>query len=196
MIHYQRVASEDELTGILQLQRQNLPAGLSEEEMRHEGFVTVSHNTAMLRELNRIEPHLIAREDNRVIAYLLTMTEQSQNDIPVLQPMFRLFLQLPFGEKKVSDYRYIVVGQVCVDKAYRSRGILDACYAAYREAFQKKYDFAITEIAAANLRSLRAHQRVGFREWYRYTAPDGMEWVIVVWDWNGLAAENASTSPG
>jgi len=189
MIRYKRVTTEDELAGILKLQKQNLVPALTEEEIRSQGFVTVSHSFDSLRQLNDIESHIIAKDDDRVIAYLLAMTKESRFLVPVLQPMFDLFRTIFFAGKAVVDFHYLVVGQVCVDKAYRSKGILDQCYTFYKERFQKRYDFAITEIAAHNLRSLAAHKRIGFQEVHRHLAPDGVEWVVVLWDWNKLSKD-------
>ncbi|HEU4902039.1 MAG TPA: GNAT family N-acetyltransferase [Flavisolibacter sp.] len=186
MIHYKKAGTQAELKGILHLQQQNLAPALTEAEMNSQGFVTVMHSLEMLQRLNDIEPHIIAKDNENVVAYLLAMTAQSQDNIPVLRPMFGLFRNVPFAGKTIADFHYLVVGQVCVDKNYRSQGILDDCYAFYRQAYQNTYDFAVTEIAANNPRSLRAHKRVGFEDVYRYTAPDGVEWVIVVWNWNGI----------
>lgn len=186
MIRYLRASAEADLKGILQLQQQNLAPALTAAELNSQGFVTVTHSLEMLQQLNDIEPHIIAKDGEDVVAYLLAMTAQSQDDIPVLRPMFRLFRNVPFAGKMIADFHYLVVGQVCVDKNYRSRGILDKCYALYRESFKDTYDFAVTEIAASNPRSLHAHKRIGFAEVHRYTAPDSVEWVIVVWNWNGI----------
>ena len=184
MVHIKKTESVEELKGILALQKQNLASSLTDEEIKSQGFVTVIHSLETLRQLNDIEPHIVANDDDRVSAYLLAMTEDSQLLIPVLQPMFELFRTIPFAGKTVSAFHYLVVGQVCVDKAYRGKGLLDQCYTFYKETFQNQYDFAITEIAAHNLRSLAAHRRIGFQEVHRYTAPDSVEWVIVLWDWN------------
>ena len=97
--------------------------------------------------------------------------------------MFKVFENISYKAMPVSSYRYIVVGQVCVDSAFRGVGILDNCYAAYRNAFQEKYDFAITEIAVRNSRSINAHKRIGFQQLHTYTSPDGEEWSIVIWPW-------------
>ena len=175
-----------ELEGILSLQRQNLPAVLSPEEVTSQGFLTVVHSLDELQQLNDIEPHTIAKENEQVVAYLLAMTKASENSIPILKPMFDLFRIVNFAGRKVSAFQYIVVGQVCVDRVFRGTGLLDACYAFYRKSFAHRYDFAITEIAASNLRSLQAHRRIGFNEIHRYTAPDLQEWVIVIWDWNDI----------
>ena len=186
MIDYTTADTENDLGGILRLQKSNLPVNLSDDEIRSQGFVTVIHSYADLLKLNNIEPHIIAKDNGQVIAYLLAMTKQSGHDIPVLIPMFMIFEEVIFGGKMISDYNYMVVGQVCVDKQYRGQGILDKCYWRYREQFKGKYDFAITEIAATNPRSLNAHKRIGFTEIHRYSTPDDVEWSVVIWDWEEL----------
>lgn len=183
MIIYTTAQSEQDLQSILRLQQANLPSQLKPDEMASQGFVTVKHSLADLQKLNEIEPHIIAKEDHKVIGYLLAMTAKSKDDIPVLKPMFQLFDSIQFHCKPVAAFNYIVVGQVCVDKDYRGQGILDNCYTAYKEAFGKKYDFAITEIAIKNSRSLNAHKRIGFVNACTYAAPDKVEWQVVIWDW-------------
>jgi predicted GNAT superfamily acetyltransferase len=183
VILYTTSKSEKELQGILQLQKANLPTNLSATEMAAQGFVTVMHTLSDLQKMNEIEQHVIAKDNDKVIAYLLAMTLASKADIDILKPMFQTLESVQFKSKPVSDYNYIVVGQVCVAKQYRGQGILDNCYALYKKTFLAKYDFAITEIATKNTRSLNAHKRVGFSELNTYSAPDGEEWSIVVWEW-------------
>lgn len=183
MIEFTQAKTRQDLSGILALQRANLSTFLTDEEIKSQGFVTVIHSFEELKNLNKIENHLIAKDGNNVIAYLLAMTEKSKYDLPVLIPMFELFKSIEFEQKKISSYNYLVVGQVCVDKEYRGTGILAQCYASYKNYYSNKYDFAITEIAATNLRSLNAHKRVGFKEIYRYHSEKQIQWVIVLWDW-------------
>jgi len=183
MINYTTSQSERDLHGILELQQRNLAVNLTPDEVLSQGFVTVVHRFDDLKKMNDIEPHLIAKDGERVIGYLLAMTVHSKADIPVLIPMFELFDQTPFRGKPISNYNYLVVGQVCVDKNYRGQGVLDQCYEAYKAQFKNKYDFAITEISMRNQRSINAHKRIGFSEIHRHTAPNGEEWSIVVWEW-------------
>ncbi len=183
MITYTTSATDNDLQGIIHLQRKNLPAGLTREEMQSQGFVTVVHSLDDLRKMNDIEQNIIAKDDDEVIAYLLAMTKKSRTQFPVLFPMFDLFDKLSYNDRMVSDYNYMVVGQVCVDKQYRGQGLLDNCYAEYKNRFNGKYDFAITEIATKNQRSMQAHKRIGFETIYEYKAPDNEAWSIVVWNW-------------
>ena len=183
MIIYTTAQTDNDLNGILSLQKANLASNLTNEELASQGFVTVVHGFEELRRMNYIEPHIIAKRDDKVIAYLLAMTSASKEKIPVLEPMFEVFDSIYFNNKPVSAYNYIVVGQVCVDKAFRGQGVLDNCYEAYKKTFKDKYDFAITEIAIRNTRSINAHKRIGFRQLHTYAAPDGEQWSLVVWKW-------------
>lgn len=186
MVEYTTATTKADLSGILALQQVNLSRQLTKEEIESQGFVTVTHSYDELKKLSDIERQIIARDNDTVIAYLLAMTFESRFDIPILAPMFEIFNKIAYAGKKISEYNYIVVGQACVDKQYRGKGILDNCYSAYRNTFKDKYDFAITEIAGSNHRSLSAHKRIGFKEISRYTTEDQTEWYIVLWDWRAI----------
>jgi hypothetical protein len=183
MITYTTVKSDKELEQILLLQKLNLAAGLTREQINSQGFVTVSHRFEDLKKMNEIEQHVIGKDNDRVVAYLLAMTAHSKFDVPILFPLFEMFDRVDYQNKRIASYKYIVVGQACVAEGYRGQGVFDACYAAYRDCFKDKYDFAITEIAIRNQRSINAHKRVGFESIYEYAAPDGEEWSVVVWKW-------------
>jgi GNAT superfamily N-acetyltransferase len=183
MINYATANTNEDLIGILDLQKTNLRNVLTKQEMESQGFLTVIHHFNDLRKLNDIENHVVAKEGEKVIAYLLAMTKESKFEIPALIPMFETFDQTYFNGKYISDYNYIIVGQVCVDKQYRGQGIIDKCYDQYKNQFGGKYDFAITEIASTNIRSLTAHKRIGFKEISRHNPADVSEWCIVAWDW-------------
>ena len=187
MICYTTSTTEKDLLSILSLQKINLANTLTKQEIETEGFVTVSHNINALTKLNNIENHIIAKDDDTVIDYLLAMTYQSKFEVPILTPMFNVFDKVLFANKPISTYNYIVVGQACISKAYRGQGVLDKCYATYKEHFMLKYDFAITEIASTNLRSMKAHKRIGFEEISSYTSPDGTDWRVVLWNWKNIA---------
>jgi predicted GNAT superfamily acetyltransferase len=183
MITYTISETEKELCEILELQKKNLPQNLTGNEIQSQGFVTVSHSFDDIKKLSSYEQHLIIKDDGRIVGYLLAMTKKSKADIPVLVPMFEIFDKIMYKKKLISTYNYIVVGQVCIAKEYRGLGLLDESYKAYKEQFKEKYDFAVTEIALTNQRSINAHKRVGFLEVHRYTDGNKVEWSVVVWDW-------------
>ena len=191
MITYKAVESENELRQILSLQKKNLIENLSKEQIDSQGFVTVNHDFETLAKMNNLEKSIIAKDlakdlaqdEGAVIGYLLAMRPELRNDIPVLVPMFNIFDKLEYKNRKLSEYNYIVVGQVCIADGYRGKGILDESYAEYKSQLSGKYDFAITEIITENQRSINAHKRIGFELLHNYTSPDKRNWDIVLWDW-------------
>ena len=183
MIDYTIATSDNDLKGILSLQVKNHIKSLSDTEAEFQGFVTVEHSYDLLKKLNDTERHIIAKENDKVVGYVLSMTKKARLDIPILYPMFQIFDQAVYNEKTISDSNYIIVGQVCVDKDFRGQGIFDNCYNTYKKFHEDKYDFAITEIAEANLRSLNAHKRVGFLELTSYKDANNTKWIVVIWAW-------------
>lgn len=183
MITHTAASTDRDLSEILDLQQRNLRESLTADDISSQGFVTVQHSFTDLRKLNEQEQHQVIKAEGKVVGYILAMTEKSKADIPILVPMFELFERVLYRGKSISAYKYMVVGQVCVAADFRGKGLFDEAYAAYRERFSRRYEFAVTEIATANTRSLKAHQRIGFFEVHRYTDEQKIEWSIVLWDW-------------
>lgn len=174
---YRLARSDDELEQILALQRRNLEEVLAPGAARREGFVTVRHDLALLRDMNDAAPHVVAIGEERVVGYALVMLRSFAERIPLLAPMFALLDEL------LGDRRWLVMGQVCVDVGWRGRGVLDGLYRELRLRYEDRYDLVATEIARRNGRSSRAHARVGFELLHRHRAEGGEEWDVVVWTW-------------
>jgi hypothetical protein len=179
-LHFKTAETYEEFVGILNLQQENHIKNL---ESLDQGFLFAEHNVEDLWKMSSFAPHIIAKDDEVVAAYILAMTVDCKEDVEMLIPMFEEFDQLEYECIPLSEYNYLVVGQVCVSRDYRGQGVFDQCYELYREVHADNFDFAITEISDRNYRSLAAHYRVGFRELSRYPNANGEEWIIVVWDW-------------
>jgi ribosomal protein S18 acetylase RimI-like enzyme len=182
------VQNRAELEQILILQRKNLKQELPEEEMRSQGFVTVQHDLAALEQMHALAPSIIAHQGSELAGYALTMPRECRALMPVLVPMFELFDRLTYQGKPLNDHRFYVMGQICIDKAHRGRGLFELLYLKHRELYQPRFDFIITEVSVRNQRSLRAHERVGFQTVHTYRdATD--EWAVVLWNWSTPRAE-------
>jgi len=176
------VHSAEELQQILTLQENNLLQQLTPEERASQGFVTLQHDLATLQQMHALSPSVIVKQDANVIAYALTMAEGCRQLIPDLEPMYSLLDTLSWKDQPLSSRRYYVMGQICIDKPYRGQGIFEMLYHYHREVYQPAYDLFITEIATRNHRSLRAHEKVGFK--IIHTHRDELdEWAVVLWDW-------------
>jgi hypothetical protein len=172
------VESERELRQILELQQRNLARNLPPDEVAAQGFVTVEHTVELLQRMHALAPSIVARDGAALAGYALVMPPECRAFIPVLVPMFERLDAL--GDQG----SYYIMGQICVDKPWRGRGVFDQLYAAHRQHLRGRYDCSITEVALRNGRSLRAHLRVGFKVIERYRdATD--DWAVVRWDWSG-----------
>jgi ribosomal protein S18 acetylase RimI-like enzyme len=183
MLISKAVDTNEELQQILDLQKKYLAGTNSSAEEKEQGFVTVQHTLQKLEQMHALAPSIIVKDGEHVIAYALVMLNDAGHLIPELQSMFQLFNRLTYKNQPLNFYRYYVMGQICVDKAYRGQGVFEMLYAKHKELMQGKYNFVITEIATRNTRSIRAHEKIGFELLHRFT-DEKEEWDVVIWDWS------------
>lgn len=172
-IEFTRCSTDIELLQILDLQRRNLPVSLSEDEKLKEGFVTVVHSFEILKEMNKTCAHIIAKYENKVIAYALCMHPKFADRIEILKPMF---VELENLEPKIENY--MAMGQICVDKAHRKKGVFRELYKTMKRYIIPEFSSIITEVDAANQRSMTAHTSVGFEVLSDYIIDD-VQWNII-----------------
>jgi len=176
------IEGKEDIHAVIALQQANLPANIPAETAASQGFVTVQHDFLLLEKMNQAVPQLVAKDGERVVGYALVMLPSFQEMIPVLKSMFAIFDQVEYRQRKITDYNYYVMGQVCIAEGYRGRGIFDQLYLKHKELFSQDFDFCITEIALRNVRSMKAHQRAGFETIHTYR-DETDHWAIVLWDW-------------
>lgn len=166
---------------ILDLQRRYHASALPPDAQDREGFVFAEHSVPLLQRMSAELPQAIAIADDVVVGYCLAMSLSLRDEIPSLVPMFDHFGRCEYQGRPLSALRFFVGGQVCVDRAYRGRGLLARLYEHVRVSAPATYDLCVTEIAARNQVSVRAHERMGFETISTYS--DTSEaWVIVAWN--------------
>ena len=178
------VSTPGEVSEILELQAANLPPALTAETMAREGFVTVRHDSCVLRRMNEEAPAIVAKAAGRVIAYALVMPRSFAAEVPILRSLFERLETLSWRGTPLRDNpRWFVMGQICVAEGYRGKGIFDGLYRTMAGHYTDRFDFTVTDVATRNARSLRAHARVGFEALEIFTDPDsGEEWNIIALD--------------
>ena len=174
-IEYKRCSSKDELEQIISIQKRNLPSELSPEELKKEGFLTVKHSPELLAKMNRTCAHILAKSNNQVVGYALCMHPKHSNEIEVLKPMFQKVDNLIKPGSK-----YMVMGQICIEKSFRRGGIFSGLYNFMRDQLKSEYDMIITEVDADNLRSLGAHFKLGFKDLLVYRS-GRRTWHLIHW---------------
>ncbi|MCW3117985.1 MAG: family N-acetyltransferase [Chitinophagaceae bacterium] len=182
MITATTVKSIRELEQIIALQKKNLKRNITAQEKDSQGFVTMEFTMPMLQTLHTLAPDIIIKDGDEIVAYAMVLLQEGRKVYPDLEPMFINFEKLSWKDKPLYDYRFYAMGQICIDKAYRGKGLFEMLYQKHREIYKDQFDFIITEISTSNHRSLNAHNRMGFEtiDTFRDTVD---EWDIVLWDW-------------
>jgi len=172
-----------DLKKIIQLQRENLSANVSEKTKKEQGFVTASHDLETLEKMAENSAHVVVKDGAKIVGYALAMTRKFSKSVPVLEATFDFQDQLIYKGKTLAEHDYIVMGQVCVAEDYRGQRLVDRMYKYFRGCYSIHYPYLVTAISPDNTRSLRVHERCGFDVAGTFHSPTGHEWVIVVWDW-------------
>lgn len=176
------VLLEEEIDSLLQLQKANLKSNITAEERASQGFLTFPYTKQELKQMLDEMPQPVIKKENSIEAYALACTKEVCLAHSLLSPMVHLSNGLQWKGKSLAEQNYYIMGQICVGSSLRGTGAFDALYEKHKELFAKEYDCIVTEIAVNNLRSMSAHQRVGFRPIHQYS--DGeTKWNVVVWDW-------------
>ena len=176
------VRSENDLRQILTLQQANLKQHLSPAVRDTQGFLTLQHTLPILQEMHLLAPSIVVRMEDEVVAYALTETRECRFLMPDLEPMFALLDTLSWKNKPINDYSFYTMGQICVGEKFRGQGVVEMLYQHHRNIYSSRFELFITEISTSNIRSLRAHERIGFK--HLLTHRDHLdEWSTVVWDW-------------
>lgn len=179
MFAYNTSDTDSDLQQILDLQFENLPKNISSQEANSQGFVTVHHEFDLLKKMNQPYPHIVARDDEKIIGYTLVMLRSFEKEIPVLVPMFEQINNTHYNGKKLGEAKYFIMGQVCIHKNYSGQGVFKGLYEEMKKRMTPYFDYIITEVATRNTRSMRAHEKIGFENIHQYNA--GEEWAILLW---------------
>lgn len=182
MLTVRPVRSDSELDQIAQLSRANLVTEISPETRAREGFVTWVYTPPILRALHRIAPSVVAMDGDTLAGYAITLTAACESVYPVMSDMVQRMRTVMYEGRPLSDYRYYIMGQICVAAPYRGQGVVQRLYTGHREIYGQTYDLLVTEISTANPRSSKAHAKVGFEVVETFSGPV-QDWDMVVWDW-------------
>jgi ribosomal protein S18 acetylase RimI-like enzyme len=175
-----------QIDSLLDLQRRNLREYLDAQTIESQGYVSFHYTPDILQKKMSGAPQIIAREGDTVVAYALSTIPEISKTIDAFVPLLEKFKTIAYHGKMLTDWRYYIVGQVCVDEKWRGKGVFDALYAEHKRLFQPDYDFVVTVIDSDNTRSLAAHWRIGFKTIHTYFDDyHGKEWQLVLWDFGG-----------
>ncbi|SNC60991.1 hypothetical protein SAMN06265337_0373 [Hymenobacter gelipurpurascens] len=157
-----KLAGLEDIEDVLTLHRKYQIDTILEEDKK-DGFVTTNFTREQLTKLIQEEQGLfIARHEEAVMAYVMAASWQYWSVWPIFARMIADLPKLTFAGHTLSTENSYQYGPVCVDKAYRGSGLLEAIFEFAREKMSHRYPVLVTFINQINTRSYRAHtQKLG-----------------------------------
>jgi hypothetical protein len=178
--HTIEVLKPTEIQDLLDLQSENLKINLDAQIIDSQGFVTFVYTPDVIEGMMS-EPQIIAKDGDKIVGYALTCSIDYALQMTLMRPLAELSKDLVYQNRPLSDYRYYIIGQVCVKAGYRGMGVFDALYNGHRRILSARYDCCMTEIDFENKRSLAAHKRIGFEIIHEYfEAETHKHWAVVL----------------
>ena len=158
-----RNATLDDIASVNELQKRYHVSTVSEEDKK-DGFVTTLFTQEQFSDIITKENGLtIALDGGKVIAYAMAASWQFWSQWPMFQFMIGDLPNVSYIGKQLTAENSFQYGPVCIDKAYRSKGVVCNLFETSRITMSKRFPILITFINQANPRSFAAHtKKVGF----------------------------------
>lgn len=115
------LATPQMISGVLNLQAQNLASNLTEAEKK-KGFVTTLFTEVQLREIISLNGLYIAKKHHQVIAYLFAGSWQYFSQWEIFNLMVSRFPNLRFQDQPITTQNSFQYGPVCIDLQHRGQG--------------------------------------------------------------------------
>lgn len=176
--------SQRQIPEILELQRKYLKRNVSAEEAEQEGFLTAEYTVEFMQEMWDHHPPIVAVDaaTGRVVGYTLVGTKAIREKHPLLKDLFDTLDRSPWQGRPLADRNYVICSQLCVAKEHRKHGLAVRLYQTFRECLASDFECVATDVASANIASIKAHLRAGF-EIFGTLTYGGITWEMVVWNW-------------
>jgi hypothetical protein len=151
------MADLSDIDGVIALQSRYHVSAMSDED-KQQGFVTTAFTSAQLSELITNEKGLfVAKENDVVIAYLMTASWGFWLAWPVQGYMITVLDQYPFQGQQISLNNSYQYGPICIAQSHRGTGLLEKIFNFALHEMAQRYAVLVTFVNKTNTRSLTAH---------------------------------------
>jgi hypothetical protein len=151
-----RRAQPQDYSAILRLQSENFIGNLAEEQ-RSEGFLSAEFSREQVARLAEDLGTTIATVDDQLVGFLCAFRNEFDHGSPVIAKMLDTYDLVKFDGELLSCYNSYIYGPVCIDRAYRRRGLLRGLYETQKQALAGQFDVGVAFVSRSNPHSLSAH---------------------------------------
>ena len=174
---FRRLVPRD-LPSLLELQEANLFGNLPTEQ-HNDGFLSARFAADQFAQMNRDAAVVVAEDHGRIVGYACSASVDFSRQFPILDAMIANFGRLSYLGTTLIDARVCIYGPVCVDRAWRGRGVLRGLIARKKAELAGQFDVAAAFISKANSRSLAAHvDGLGMTVLGDYAFEEGRYWIV------------------
>lgn len=149
-------AKNKDIEGVIALQDIYLVSNMTEEE-KASGFVTTPFSVEQLKEVIRQDGLFIAKDNNKIIAYIFAASWEYFSQWAIFNHMTRMLSELSFKDFSLTDTNTFQYGPICIDKKYRGKGLINPFFDFMRTHLMQRFPVSITFINKTNVPSQKAH---------------------------------------
>ncbi len=165
---------------IRNLLQNNLGEMLTEEQKK-DGFVTWNPSDDEMAEIINDTGIVLSMVGQNLKGYAITMSREVGCRNPFFSEMLKSAENMEFEKKPLSEYRYVVFAQICIDKMFRGGMTFHRLHSTTQNMLKEQgFEIWVGEIADSNKKSLAVHST--YTDVGIYRATNGIEWHIIVGD--------------
>ena len=190
-----RNATIADIPQIEELQKRYHVSSISEDEKKN-GFVTTLFTAGQLRELIETEDGIsLACEGAVIAAYAMAGSWQFWSKWPLFQHMIADLPNTEYLGQTLNTENSYQYGPVCIDMAYRGKGVLEDLFAYSARQMNRRYRLLITFINHINTRSFAAHTRKIGMEVIKSFVFNGNNYYELGYDTSRAVADKTTGNP-
>jgi L-amino acid N-acyltransferase YncA len=173
-----RRATAADFPGMLPLQEANLIDNLTSEQ-RRAGYLSARFSEEQFARMNRDAAIAVAEDGGRVVGYACSAEVEYSRQFPILAAMIATFDRVTFLGNVLADARVAIYGPVCVDSAFRGRGVFRELINKLKEELAGRFEVAVAFVAKGNSHSVAAHvDGLGMTVLGDYVFEAGRYWIV------------------
>ncbi|NGZ08421.1 MAG: GNAT family N-acetyltransferase [Nitrospira sp. LK70] len=151
-----RRAKLEDIPAILDVQAANFIGNLEDTE-RRDGFLSVKFTRQQLEEMTGDVGIIVAAIGGSLAGFLCASSCEFNRPFPLLAAMMQRFNAIDYQGRSLASSRVFIYGPVCIERAYRGRGLLRRLYETLQREVAGRYDIGVAFVAEDNPHSLRVH---------------------------------------
>ena len=151
-----RRATLVEYPQIVRLNAANFIGNLAEEE-RRDGFLSAIFTPQQVAAMAADLGITVALDGDAVAGFVCAFRNDFDHGSPVVAKMIASYGDVKFDHRPLTSYSTYAYGPVCIDRAYRGKGVLRGLFEAQKQDLAGQFDVGVALIARNNPHSMQAH---------------------------------------